>query len=93
MAPTKGAGSNNLNTLLIVLVGQMGCVAVLVIAISLFAGLWLDNTFHTKPVLTLVLLLAGIPISILLMLFVARRSLSRLKVQNDNKNESSQKES
>jgi F0F1-type ATP synthase assembly protein I len=41
--------------------------------------LWLDNTFGTKPVFTLVLLFAGIPLSVFLMLYVSRKSLARLK--------------
>jgi F0F1-type ATP synthase assembly protein I len=52
-----------------------------VIALSVVAGLWLDNSFHTKPIFTLVLLLAGIPVSVILMLVVARKSLERFKGQ------------
>ncbi len=89
MTQIKTGRSNSLNTILIVLIGQMGCLAVIVVAISVLAGLWLDSAFHTKPVFTLILLLAGVPVSVLLMLFVARRSLAKLKIQNDNKNESS----
>ena len=70
---------NVINTLLIVLIGQMGCLTLVVILITVLAGLWLDNTFHTKPVFTLVLLLAGIPLSVILMVFVGRKTLARLK--------------
>ena len=49
MAQSDGRRSNGFNTLLIVLVGQMGCLTLVVIALSVLAGLWLDNTFHTKP--------------------------------------------
>jgi F0F1-type ATP synthase assembly protein I len=48
--------------------------------------LWLDNTFGTKPVFTLALLFAGIPISVLVMLVVARRTLTRLKDKADAEN-------
>jgi F0F1-type ATP synthase assembly protein I len=89
MAQRKTGLSNSFNTILIVLIGQMGCLAVIVVAISVLAGIWLDGTFHTKPVFTLILLLAGVPVSVLLMLFVARRSLAKLNIQNDNKNETS----
>ena len=89
MSQLKTGRSNSLNTILIVLVGQMGCLAVIVVAISVLAGLWLDSTFNTKPVFTFILMLAGVPVSVLLMLFVARRSLAKLKIENDNKNESS----
>ncbi len=68
-----------MNTLLIVVIGQVGCLTLAVILASVFGGLWLDNTFGTKPVFTLVLLFAGIPLSVLLMLYVSRKALARLK--------------
>ncbi len=67
------------NTLLIVVVGQVGCLTLAVILASVFGGLWLDNMFGTKPMFTLVLLFAGIPLSVILMLYVSRRALARLK--------------
>ncbi|HET7144549.1 MAG TPA: AtpZ/AtpI family protein [Anaerolineales bacterium] len=67
------------STLLIVVIGQVGCLTLAVILASVFGGLWLDNTFGTKPIFTLVLLFAGIPLSVLLMLYVSRKSLARLK--------------
>jgi F0F1-type ATP synthase assembly protein I len=68
-----------ISTLLIVVIGQVGCLTLVVILASVFGGLWLDNTFGTKPVFTLVLLFAGIPLSVFLMLYVSRKSLARLK--------------
>ena len=59
----------------------------IIILASVFAGLWLDNMFGTKPVLTLVLLFAGIPLSVLVMLFVARRTLARLKAEAEKDSE------
>jgi F0F1-type ATP synthase assembly protein I len=82
MAQSEGKGTKGFNTLLIVLIGQMGCLTLIVIALSVMAGLWLDSSLHTKPIFTLVLLLAGVPVSVLLMLFVARRSLERFKLQS-----------
>jgi F0F1-type ATP synthase assembly protein I len=67
------------STLLIVVIGQVGCLTLAVILASVFGGLWLDNTFGTKPVFTLVLLFAGIPLSVLLMLYASRKALARLK--------------
>ncbi len=73
----------SLNTLLIVLIGQMGCLTLIVIALSVLAGLWLDSVFHTKPILTLAFLLAGVPISVILMVFVGRKSLERFRLKNE----------
>ena len=79
MAQSERKGRKILSTLLIVMVGQVGCLTLIIILASVFGGLWLDNSFGTKPIFTLVLLLAGIPISVLVMLVVARRTLARLK--------------
>jgi F0F1-type ATP synthase assembly protein I len=79
MAQSEQKGRGILSTLLIVMVGQVGCLTLIIILASVFGGLWLDKTFNTKPVFTLVLLFAGIPVSVIVMLVVARRTLARLK--------------
>ena len=85
MAQSGQKGRSILNTLLIVMVGQVGCLTLIIILASVFGGLWLDKTFDTKPVFTLALLFAGIPVSVLVMLVVARRTLARLKEQAEEK--------
>jgi len=79
MAQSDSNKQNVISTLLIVLVGQVGCLTLVIILASLFGGLWLDQYFHTKPLFTLILLFAGIPLSVILMLIVARRTLARIK--------------
>jgi hypothetical protein len=83
MAQSEKERRNILNTLLIVLVGQVGCLTLVVILLSVIGGLWLDNTLGTKPVFTLILLLAGIPLSVIVMLVVARRTLTKLNSKSD----------
>ena len=75
--------------MLVVMVGQVGCITLIIILASVFGGLWLDKTFGTKPVFTMVLLLAGIPVSVLVMLVVARRTLARLKDKAEKDSETS----
>ena len=82
MTQSDNNRKNILNTLLIVMIGQVGCLTLVVILASVFLGLWLDDMFGTKPLLTLILLFAGIPLSVILMLFVSRRTLARLKDEN-----------
>ena len=72
------------STLLIVVIGQVGCLTLAVILASVFGGLWLDKIFDTKPVFTLALLFAGIPVSVFVMLTVARKTLARLKDKAEN---------
>ncbi|MGZ9226170.1 MAG: AtpZ/AtpI family protein [Anaerolineales bacterium] len=79
MTQSEQKGRGILNTLLIVMIGQVGCLTLIIILASVFGGLWLDQTFGTKPIFTLALLFAGIPVSVIVMLVVARRTLARLK--------------
>jgi hypothetical protein len=79
MAQSDENRRNLVTTLLIVVIGQVGCLTLVVILASVFGGLWLDNAFGTKPIFTVVLLFAGIPLSVILMLYVSRKALARLK--------------
>ena len=88
MTQSEQKGRSALTTLLIVLVGQVGCLTLIIILASVFVGMWLDNMFGTKPVITLVLLFAGIPISVLVMLVVARRTLARIKAEAEKEKNS-----
>jgi F0F1-type ATP synthase assembly protein I len=81
---------NILNTLLVVLIGQVGCLTIVIVLASVFGGLWLDQTFGTKPLFTLILLIAGIPISVLLMIFISRRTLARMKLKSETKSTSNE---
>ena len=80
MTQTKQTNRQNMvYTLLVVMIGQVGCLTIVVILASVFGGVWLDNYFGTKPVFTLVLLFAGIPLSVFLMMYAARKTLVRLR--------------
>jgi len=89
MAQSEQKGRGILNTLLVVMIGQVGCLTLVIILASVFGGLWLDETFGTKPIFTLVLLFAGIPVSVLVMLTVARKTLARLKDKAENESKTS----
>jgi len=87
MTQSEQKGRSILTTLLIVMVGQVGCLTLVVILAAVFGGLWLDKTFNTKPVFTLALLLAGIPVSVILMVVLARRTLAQLKEKTEKESE------
>ncbi len=73
------------NTFLIALITQVGCLTLVIILVSLLGGLWLDKTFGTRPLFTLLLLLAGTPLSVVVMVFVARRAVAKIKSQSQKK--------
>ena len=89
MAQSEPHRRGVLRNLLIVLVGQVGCLTLVVILLSVQLGLWLDAHFQTRPLYTLILLFAGIPLSVLMMLVVARKTLARLNKENPTETEKS----
>jgi hypothetical protein len=42
-------------------IGQVGCLTLVIIGIALGAGLWLDSQFQTRPIITLALVIASVP--------------------------------
>ena len=89
MTQSEQKGRSILTNLLIVLIGQMGCLTLIIILASVFGGLWLDKIFDTKPVITLALLFAGIPVSVLLMLNVGRKTLARMQDKLEKESDTS----
>jgi len=59
MTHTGATIASSLRNLLIVLVGQVGCITLAVILISVRVGQWLDAYFQTRPLYTL--LAASLP--------------------------------
>jgi len=84
MAQSDPNRKNILNTVLIVMVGQVGCLTLLIILTAVFGGRWLDQQLGTKPYITITLLLAGIPLSIFSMLYFARKAISRIRSNANN---------
>jgi MFS-type transporter involved in bile tolerance (Atg22 family) len=79
--PEQKQGRNQylLNLTLAGAAGQVGCVTLVIILAAVLGGLWLDARFQTRPVFTLVLLIASIPISLAAMLYIVRLVTSKIK--------------
>ncbi len=59
----------------------------IIVLASVFGGLWLDNFFNTKPMITVALVLASAPISLVLTFWIATRAIKNInpsKVVPDN---------
>lgn len=70
-----------INLSMAVVAGQAGCLTLLVVVIALLAGLWIDNLFDTRPLFTLILVIASIPISLVLMFLVVQTAITKIKTQ------------
>jgi F0F1-type ATP synthase assembly protein I len=53
---------------------QVGCMAVVVTIGALLLGLWLDGQLHTRPWLTIILLLISMPLSVYIIFRFALRA-------------------
>jgi len=67
------------NLALAVVASQVGCVTILIVALTLIAGLWLDNRFDTSPIFLATLLIVSGPITVIIMLWIVRSTTSRIK--------------
>jgi hypothetical protein len=56
--------------------GEVGCITLVIVLLSVFGGLWLDNMLGTRPLFTVGLVLASAPISLALTFWVARRAIN-----------------
>jgi hypothetical protein len=56
---------------------QVGGLTLVIVLISVFGGLWLDRLFGTKPLLTILLVIASAPLSLWLTVRVAKRAVNK----------------
>jgi F0F1-type ATP synthase assembly protein I len=68
-----------LNLALAAIAGQVGLVTLLIIVIALMGGLALDKAFDTKPVFTIILMIASVPVTVILMFRIVHAATSRIK--------------
>ncbi len=71
-----------LNLTLVGIVSQVGCLTLVIILAALLLGLFLDNRFSTKPWFTIGLIIASIPVSLGLMIFVVRTAVKKMKPES-----------
>jgi F0F1-type ATP synthase assembly protein I len=67
-----------LNLAIAAVTGQVGCLTLVIIFIALFGGLWLDNQFQTRPLFTILLTIASVPVTVVAMVWIVRAATKRL---------------
>ncbi|MBI9045724.1 MAG: AtpZ/AtpI family protein [Anaerolineaceae bacterium] len=71
--------------------GQVGCLTLVIVIGAVIAGLWLDNYFDTKPIITLVLVVVSVPVSVVAMLAIVRGTVKRIQFNNGAQTETANK--
>ena len=88
MSQPENRSNNRFNTILATVVGQVGCLTPLILLGALFAGLWLDRQFDTKPLFTILFIVGSAPVSVFVLYRIVRMATAKLKTDNqDNKTE------
>lgn len=77
MTQSDKSGNKAINMILVVML-QVGVATLVIVLLSVFGGLWLDARFNTKPLFTAILIIAGIPITIVIMYKIARQTIARI---------------
>ncbi len=65
---------------------QVGCFTLVIIFGALIAGLWLDRSFETKPLFTILFMVASMPITLFVMIRIVQAATSRIKPVVEKKN-------
>jgi F0F1-type ATP synthase assembly protein I len=66
------------------LASQIGCLTVVIVLLALFGGLWLDRTFDTKPIFTILFVLVSAPLSLGMTFWFAMRAARRVNPPTGN---------
>jgi hypothetical protein len=70
------------------LIGQVGCMTIIILLAAGFFGRWLDAQFNSGRTITLWLILGSFPLTLLLMYFLVRLTIKGLsKEAEQSKNE------
>ncbi len=80
--PDEPRGQYAFNLTLAAVAGQVGCLTLFIVLAALFGGLWLDNQFDTRPLFTIILMVASVPVTLVLMFWVVKKATSRIKTSS-----------
>lgn len=86
MSQPENTSNDRFNTILATVVGQVGCFTPVIILGALFAGLWLDRQFETKPLFTILFIVGSAPVSVFVLYRIVRAATNRLKIGRQVKN-------
>lgn len=75
--------ANRRNLWVAALAAQVGFLTLVIILAAVLGGLALDARLGTRPWLTIGLLLASIPISLVLMVVIARKTVARIRANHN----------
>ena len=88
--PDKQGAVRSLNVTLALVTGQVGCLTLLIIFVALFLGRWLDKQFDTSPLITIGLMVASVPVTLVVMFWVVKAVTARFAPLSKTKSQTSE---
>jgi F0F1-type ATP synthase assembly protein I len=70
-----------LNLTITAVIGQVGCLTLVIVLAAVLGGLWIDAHFGTKPIAVITLMVLSAPVSLLVMFYVAKVAIKKIKTQ------------
>jgi len=74
-----------LNLTLAGVAGLTGCITLVIVLGSMFAGIWLDNKLATGHQFTIGLILGSVPVTLIVMFFFVKAATARIKPASGKK--------
>ena len=90
--PEVGKKQYIFNLTLAAVAGQVGCLTLVIVLAALFSGLWLDSYFQTRPMFTVGLMIASVPVTLVAMFWVVKLATSRLQEKSGRSSSQNQEE-
>jgi hypothetical protein len=81
------SGQPNVALVAASILAQVGCFTLFVVALAIGGGLWLDTQLDTKPLFTVIFVLASVPVTFYFLIRFVLRGTSRLQVNSNLKSE------
>jgi F0F1-type ATP synthase assembly protein I len=74
---SKNQSDINQTSLLAGIVGQVGCITVIIVGLALGAGILLDRFLETKPVFTILFMVGSVPVTLYIIVRVSLLAAAR----------------
>ena len=82
----------NQTALLAGIVGQIGCITVIIIALALGAGVLLDRFLDTRPIFTILFLVGSVPVTLFVTVRVSLMAAARAQRNAAKKKQETEEE-
>ncbi len=78
----KNRNQRIFNLALAAVASQVGCLTLVIVIGALIGGLWLDSRLHSRPIFTILLMIASVPVTLVAMFWVVRKTTAQIRTES-----------